>query len=144
MFIRWVLSRIQWTSPDSPIWTCWRFQNANCPTTWGTCGSAQGSRTALYMWAGRSSKPTNPFWQVSLIQTPSPADDTGSASYPLIPTTLAQHPPLWGAVCVRLDSTCDLDSNFSLSEVVILQYDRSRFITENLLSDAPLMSIEDD
>lgn len=47
-------------------------------------------------------------------------------------------------MCAWLDSTRDLDSNFLLSEVVILQYDRSRFITENLLSDAPLMSLEDD
>lgn len=33
---------------------------------------------------------------------------------------------------------------FLLSEVVILQYDRSRFITENPQCDPPLMSSKDD
>ncbi len=47
---------------------------------------------------------------------------------------------MWG------DGLCDLGGSdfFLLSEVVILQYDRSRFITENPQCDPPLMSSKDD
>lgn len=112
--------------------------------TWVTCGNAHASQTALYMWGGRSSKPTNPSWQVSLIQTPSPADDISSmsSSHPIdassAPTLLR------GCVCVSGDSLCDLGGIFFLSEVVILQYDRFRFIIENLECDPLLMSSKDD
>lgn len=114
--------------------------------TWVTCGNAHASRTALYMLGGRSSNPTNPSWQVSLIQTPSPADDITSmfSSHPSDASSAAPT-LLRGCVCVSGDSLCDLDSIFFFfSEVVILQFDSFRFIIENPVCDPLLMSSKDD
>ena len=67
LYYRWVWCRTLWTSLASPTWTCWRYQSASCQMTWGTCGSVPASLIVPSMWEGRSSRHTNPSWQVTLL-----------------------------------------------------------------------------